>query len=182
MKLLYLHGPPASGKRTIAVELRALVGGRWFPNHVAIDFAKTVIDFGAPGFWDLVHSVRSAALDAAAQHGEPLVLHTSCYSHPQDLHVVEEFERVLAKRAGELLPVYVKCRRETLAERVVSPDRVELGKLATREALTDFLGRWNLVALPRPNCLTVDSDLLSAGDAALEIVRHFGLSPGWSQE
>jgi hypothetical protein len=143
---------------------------------VAIDFAKTVIDFGHPDFWDLVHLVRSAALDAAGKHGEPLILHTSCYSHPEDLPVVEEFERVLAKHAGELLPVYVTCRRETLDERVSRPDRVQLEKLASRESLADFIGRWNLVALPRPNCLTIDSDLLSAGDAALEIVHHFGLS------
>jgi hypothetical protein len=145
---------------------------------VAIDFAKTVLDFGGPGFWDLVHSVRSAALDAAGQHGEPLVLHTSCYSHPEDLPLVEEFERVLAKHEGALLPVFVTCRRETLEKRVSLPDRVQLGKLASRQALGDFLEKWNLIALPRPNCLIVDSDALSPADAAREIVRHFGLSTG----
>jgi hypothetical protein len=178
MNLLYLHGPPASGKRTIAEAVQTVVGGRWFPNHVAIDYAKTVLDFDGPGFWDLVHSVRLAALDAAGRHGQPLVLHTSCYSHPEDLPLVEGFERIVQNHGGELLPVFVTCRRETLDARVGLPDRMELRKLTSRERLADFLAAWNLTAVPRPNCLTIDSDLFSPEQAAEEIVRRFRLSAG----
>ena len=97
MKLLFLHGPPASGKRTVGEVIIHLTGGRLFDNHAAVDFARTVIDFDGPGFWDLVHSARMAALEKAAQHGVGLVVLTSCYSHPEDLPLVEDFERVLAR-------------------------------------------------------------------------------------
>ncbi len=61
MKLVFLHGSPAVGKLTVAKALLSMVSGRLFDNHAAIDLARTVFDFGAPGFWELVHSVRCAS-------------------------------------------------------------------------------------------------------------------------
>jgi hypothetical protein len=95
MRLLYLHGAPASGKRTVGAEVARFTGGRLFDNHAAVDFARTLIDFDGPGFWDLVHAARMVALGKAAEHGVPLVIQTSCYSHPDDLPLVEDFETVL---------------------------------------------------------------------------------------
>ena len=74
MKLVFLHGSPAVGKLTVAKALLSMVSGRLFDNHAAIDLARTVFDFGAPGFWDLVHRVRTSAIDAADAHGVSLVV------------------------------------------------------------------------------------------------------------
>ena len=57
MKLLFLHGAPAAGKLTVAKALLRIVPGRLMDNHAAIDLALTIFDFGAPGFWELVHDV-----------------------------------------------------------------------------------------------------------------------------
>jgi hypothetical protein len=176
MKLLFLHGPPASGKRTIADVIIHLTGGRLFDNHTAVDFARTVLDFDEPGFWDLVHSARMTALEKAAQHGVGLVVLTSCYSHPDDLPLVEDFERVLARHGGLLLPVFLSCSRKTLEERVGSADRVARRKVASKEGLNRCLSRWNLVPVPRANCLTVDTDTATPSDAAQTIVTHFDLA------
>ena len=80
MKLIFLHGAPATGKLTVAKALLRTVPGRLFDNHAAIDVARTVFDFGAPGFWELVHTVRCSVLDAAAQQRVPLVVMTYCYA------------------------------------------------------------------------------------------------------
>ena len=69
MKLVFLHGAPATGKLTVAKALLNVVPGRLLDNHAAIDFARNVFEFGAPGFWDLVHHVRLVALEAAAKQG-----------------------------------------------------------------------------------------------------------------
>jgi hypothetical protein len=50
MKLIFLHGSPAVGKLTVAKALLRLVQGRLVDNHAAIDLARTIFDFGAPGF------------------------------------------------------------------------------------------------------------------------------------
>lgn len=175
MKLLYLHGPPAAGKRTVAEAVVRLIGGRLFDNHAAVDFARTVLDFDGPGFWDLVHAARLVALEKAAQHGTRLVVQTSCYSHPEDLPLVEDFERVLTRHGGRLLPVFLSCSRTTLEARVGSADRVARRKVTSREGLDRCLSRWNLVPVPRANCLTIDTDAASPADAAGAIVTHFEL-------
>ena len=175
MKLLYLHGAPASGKRTVGDAVAQLTRGRLFDNHAAVDFARTVIDFNAPGFWDLVHSARLIALETAAEHRVPLVIYTSCYSHPEDLPLLEAFERVLTRHGGGLLPVFLRCSRRALEERVGAADRVERRKLTSKEGLDRSLSRWNLVPIPRPNCYTVDTEMATPSEAARDIVRHFEL-------
>ena len=112
-----------------------MVPGRLSDNHAAIDLALTVFDFGAPGFWELVHSVRCATFDAAAEHGAGLVVTTFCYAAPDDRPLYEDFEAIMQRRGGELLPVFLHCSREEAARRVGNPDRVERGKLTSAESL-----------------------------------------------
>jgi hypothetical protein len=118
------------------------------------------------------------ALDKAADHGARLVVQTSCYSHPDDLPLVEDFERVLARHGGLLLPVFLSCSRQTLEARVSGADRIARRKVTSREGLERCLSRWNLVALPRANCFTVDTDAANPDDAAAAIVAHFALPTG----
>src|ERR1700722_12885123 len=132
MKLLLLHGAPAAGKLTVAKALLGMVPGRLFDNHMAIDLALAIFDFDAPGFWELVHSVRCSGIDAAAEHGVALLVTTFCYAAPDDRPLFEG-------RGGELLPVFLHCSREEAARRVGNPDRAERRKLTSAEILTrDF--------------------------------------------
>jgi hypothetical protein len=175
MKLLFLHGSPATGKLTVAKAVLGMVPGRLFDNHAAIDFARTIFDFGAPGFWELVHTVRSDAFDAAAEHGVGLVVTTFCYAEPEDLPQYEKFEEIMRRRGGELLPVFLHCSREEAARRVGNPDRVERRKMTSTESLNRYLDDYRFSPIPRPDCLKLDTEVRSAAATAREIVRHFGL-------
>ena len=152
-----------------------MVSGRLFDNHAAIDLARTVFDFGAPGFWELVHSVRCAAIDAAAEHGVSLVVTTFCYAEPDDLTQYQEFEEIMQRRNGELLPVFLHCSREEAARRVGNPDRVERRKITSREGLFRDLDNFRFPPVPRSDCLKLDTEVMSADLNAQEIVRRFGL-------
>src|SRR5258706_7056708 len=112
MKLVFLHGSPAVGKLTVAKALLSMVSGRLFDNHATIDLALTVFDFGAPGFWELVHDVRRSALDAAAEHGVPLLVTTFCYAEPEDREQFRQIEEIVQRRGATLLPVFLHCSRE----------------------------------------------------------------------
>ena len=175
MKLLFLHGAPAAGKLTVAKALLEMVPGRLFDNHAAIDLARTLFDFGAPGFWELVHTTRYAALDAAAEHGVGLVVTTFCYAEPLDLPQFEKFEEVMRRHGGELLPVFLHCSREEATRRVGNPDRVERRKIASPSYLIKELDTYKFTAVPRPGCLTLDTGAMPAESAAREIIGHFGL-------
>src|SRR5829696_702807 len=97
MKILFLHGAPAAGKLTVAKALLQLVPGRLFDNHAAIDLARTLFEFGAPGFWELVHATRYAAFNIAAKHGVALVVTTFCYADQLDLPQFEKFEEIVRR-------------------------------------------------------------------------------------
>jgi len=104
MRLIFLHGAPATGKLTVARSILSLLPGRRLENHAAIDFAKNMFDFAAPGFWELVHAIRVSALEAAWQHGVPLVVATFCYCHPEDRPLFKQFEAIVNRSRGQCCP------------------------------------------------------------------------------
>jgi hypothetical protein len=175
MKLVFLHGAPATGKLTVAKALLGAVPGRLFDNHAAIDLARTIFDFGAPGFWELVHNVRCAALDAAAAHGVPLVVTTFCYAEPDDRPQFENFEEIMQRHGGELLPVFLHCSREEAARRVGNADRVERRKMTSPESLIKELDDYKFLPVPRPDCLMLNTEVSPAEATAREIISRFGL-------
>jgi hypothetical protein len=175
MKLLFLHGAPAAGKLTVAKALLQLVPGRLFDNHASIDLARTLFDFGAPGFWELVHATRYSALDIAAEHDLPLVVMTFCYADPHDLPQFEKFEQIVRRHGGELLPVFLHCCREEATRRVGNPDRVQRRKMTSAASLIEQFDTYDLTAVPRADCLMLDTGVRPAEATAREIIRHFGL-------
>lgn len=175
MKLVFLHGPPASGKYTIARGLEEALGVVNFHNHLTLDVAKALFEFGTPEFWDLTHRLRRVALGAKASNPGATVVFTNCYSSPHDDDNVAALEEVVVDQGGEFLPVYLQCSIEELRLRVVEATRVSMRKLRTVEGLEEFLARWNCVALDRPNCITVSTDGRGAEDCVAEIARRLAL-------
>jgi hypothetical protein len=114
MKLLFLHGAPAVGKLTVAKALLRIVPGRLMDNHAAIDLARTIFEFGAPGFWELVHDVRYSALDAAAANGVSLLVTTFCYVEPEDREQFGKFEAISSGMAAS-------CFRSSCTVRAKKP-------------------------------------------------------------
>lgn len=176
MKFIFLHGEPASGKLTVARALLRIVPGRLFDNHAAIDFARTLFDFGASGFWELVDEVRLSALQAAAQQGVPLVVATYCYSEPHDRAQFERFEAIVQNSGGQVLPVFLHCGEDELARRIGNADRAERRKITSMPGLAGFRANFNITAVPRADCISLDTASRPAEATAREIVRHFGLA------
>jgi hypothetical protein len=175
MKLIFLHGPPAAGKFTIAKELETLIGCSVFHNHLTIDAAKPFFEFGTESFWKLVRELRLSCLKAGAKDSTGTVVYTSCYDHPTDLKQFEEIEQIVVQQDSKLLPVYLKCETLELEKRVANPSRVAMGKVRSVEGLRSKLNEWNCVAVPRENCVTILTDGKSALQCAQEIVSVFEL-------
>jgi adenylylsulfate kinase-like enzyme len=172
MKLIFLHGPPASGKYTIARILHDSYGVLNFHNHLTIDVAKSLFNFGTPEFWDLTHRLRRTALAARAERGAADVVFTNCYSSPHDDPIVEALERDVISRGGEFLPVFLECSVAELRRRVVAPSRKEMRKIHSVDGLDRYMGEWNFVALDRPSTLAVTTDARSPEECAEEIAQR----------
>ena len=175
MKLIFLHGPPASGKYSIAQGLNESWNVLNFHNHLTIDVAKALFEFGTPEFWDLTHRLRRLALGAKAPDPEASVVFTNCYSSPDDDANVLALEEEVIRGGGDFLPVYLQCDVEELRRRVVDPSRASMRKLHTTKGLEDFLSRWNCVPLDRHNCVTVSTGGKGVADCVEEIARRLSL-------
>ena len=107
--LVLLHGPPASGKLTIAKELSSLIGARVFHNHLTLDVAKALLNFGAPGFWELVHDLRLQSFRAYFENGTDIAVSTWCYEDPEDLQLFLDIKSIATDLNGQVLPVFLNC-------------------------------------------------------------------------
>ncbi len=175
MRLIFLHGPPASGKYSIAQGLHESWGVLNFHNHLTLDVAKALYEFGTAEFWDLTHRLRRLALGVKASDAEANVVFTNCYSRPHDDATVLALEEEVVGRGGEFLPVYLECSEQELRRRVVEPSRAAMRKLHTTEGLEGFLARWNCVPLDRPHCITVSTDGRDVADCVDEIAQQLSL-------
>ena len=175
MEVIFLHGPPAVGKLTIAKALHARIPARLSDNHAAIDLAKTVIDFGAPGFWDLIHKLRLDLLEAAAASDTPYFLTTACY-HTGDEGIIHDWQTVMDRYGATFLPVHLVCTPQAQAQRVVQSDRTARGKLDQITGLDHYMAKNDYAPLARDNCLRLDTTSLSPSASAEHIIDHFNLT------
>jgi hypothetical protein len=175
MKLVFIHGAPAAGKLTTAKAVIDRIGGRLFDNHAAIDLARTVFDFGAPGFWELVQATRVLVLASAAEQRLPLLLMTSVYTDPADLPTFEQFEAVIQQHGGQLFPVFLQCSVDEIIQRIGNKDRAVRNKMTSEKSVCDFIDKHRIVPAPRSNCLVLNSQTTSAEENANQIICHFGL-------
>ena len=173
MKLIIIHGPPASGKLTVGTELARLTGYKLFHNHLTIDCVKPVLEFGTPGFWRAVGELRYHVIAAAARENVDMI-HTFCYEYEVD---DEHFARLIAsaeENGGEAHLVLLLCDDDERRKRIVDESRVKIGKLVDPESV----GRNNIdLTSPYPGreTLVLDTTTASAAETADRIIDHFGL-------
>ena len=67
MKLVFIYGPPAVGKLTVAEGLAALTGFRLFHNHLTVDLVTSIFERGMPSYGEMVWRIRFAILEEAAR-------------------------------------------------------------------------------------------------------------------
>lgn len=175
MRLILVHGAPATGKLTVARELSAITGVPLVDNHAAIDIARMVFGFDAPGFWDLVHDLRVTTLRGVARAGIERLITTSAYSHPDDAPLVQDYQDAIGVYGGQIDPVYLACSEEVLMARVSSPERVLRGKITTPAGLQSYLAENNIAALPHKDCLHLSTEKATPLQTAADIARHFEL-------
>ncbi len=176
MKLVFIYGPPAVGKLTVAQELAALTGLKLFHNHLTVDLALAFFDFGTKEFGRYLDHLRLEAFETAARENMPGVIFTFVYAYPLDNLFVEDVKDSAEENGGEVCFVQLTCEREELERRVLGASRQRFRKIKTVEKLQDLFKRYELFKpVPFENNLTIDTTHLAPRDAAQKIVEHFKL-------
>jgi predicted kinase len=172
--LVYIYGPPASGKLTIAGRLSELTGIPLFHNHLTVNAVRPVFAFGSPPFVEAVRKMRHAVFEAAARAGISLIFtNNSAWSGPDPRARFEEAadssRRIMESHGGRTVFVRLTAPRSALEERLANESRRAHGKLLDVARLRELLAELDPSPL-HPDDLTIDTGQLSPEESARTIM------------
>jgi AAA domain len=169
MIVIFLHGPPASGKYTVGKALSALLGVPLFHNHLAVDLARSLFEFGTPGFVKLREQVWLAAFEAAAATGQSFIF-TFAPEATVDAELIARLESVIVRHGGRIHFIELRCSEATVQDRLANESRAAFGKLMDINLYRSIkeAGGFEFPPLPSP-LLIVDSEIMSPDSAALAV-------------
>ena len=170
-RLVFLYGPPAVGKLTVAKVIADRLPFKILHNHVTIDAVTEVLPFGSEAFWGVVGRFRRDLVAAAAEEDIDLI-YTYVFAPGDEQHVAE-IVAPYEEAGGTVLFVQLLAPREVLLERVLADSRREHGKPTDPETLEQMLDEYDdFTALAAPDSLRIDLAATSATDAADRIINH----------
>jgi hypothetical protein len=171
--LIYLYGPPASGKLTVAEKLAELTGFTLFHNHVTVNAIGSVFAFGSDAYEGVVHRLRLDVLQTAAAAGMGLIFtNNSAWRGPDGrarfAAFAAEAEHALESHGGRTLFVRLYAPLDILEERLQSESRRAHKKLLDIGELRELVAGLDESPL-HPDDLCIDTSTKSADAAARAI-------------
>lgn len=174
MNLVFIYGPPAAGKLTVAKELAELTGYKLFHNHLTYDFIHGI--FGDINTDDLNHRVRLEIFKQAVASKIPGMIFTFVYGYGLDEDFIKSVISVVEPDGGHVNFVHLLCDKKVLYERVIQDSRKKFKKITDITALDEMLNKYDiLTTLPseiHPS-LVVDNTNQGAVDVAQLIKKTY---------
>jgi hypothetical protein len=171
MHVVFLHGPPASGKHTIGLVLSELTGLPLFHNHLAVDTAKSLFDFGTPGFNRIRANIWRAAFAEATKSRRSFIFTFNPEATVQP-ELIAELCDTVQTGGGTLHFVELTCSPEAVAARIGDERRKKFGKLIDRRLYAELRAAGAFVFPPLPAALLViNTEEVSPVIAAERIAR-----------
>jgi hypothetical protein len=169
MEVIFIHGPAASGKHTIASHLSRLTGLPLFHNHFAVDAALSLFEFGTQGFKNVRTAVWRTAFQEAARAGRSFIFtfHPEASVEPR---LISELVESIESHGGVIVFVELQCAPDVVLERLGNPSRAKFRKLTDPKLyrILDEQGAFAFPPLPTP-LLRIDTSELPPEAAAKQI-------------
>ena len=179
MKLVFLYGPPAVGKLTVANEIATLSRFKIFHNHLSVDLVESIFPRGTRPFVQLIWDIRFSTFAKAAEADIDGLIFTMVYGRNREALMARCVD-VVEKAGGQVCFVHLTCSPATLAQRVGNEDRKGHGKIISVDVLNDSLSdsaaQEPFSAATGWESLTIDTDTTSPVEAAQQIVTYHGLA------
>jgi cytidylate kinase len=174
MKLIFIYGPPASGKLTIAKELSDLTGYSIFHNHQTRDIVRELYPETFFENYDLVDTLCLDIFEYAAKHDTNLIF-TLVHDDPDDIIFADKAIKSIENKQGTVCFIEVTAPNDVLLSRVDNDSRKEYRKMRDKAKLERLLGAGLYGSLPYEGILKIDTGLMSADESAMLIAEHFRL-------
>lgn len=171
MKLIFLYGPPASGKLTIAEKVSELTGIRLFHNHLSRDLVKDVYGDELDQHYDLVDMIRFDVLEYCSKNDTDL-LFTYVYEGEEDDANVKKYIDIVESNGGEVIFFEIMADREALIERVGNDSRKRFKKLSDREIMRQITTDMSIYSIPFVESVKVNTSKLNADQSAQLVIKQ----------
>jgi hypothetical protein len=169
MHVVFIHGPPAVGKHTIGTILSERTGLPLFHNHLAVDAALSLFQFGSPQFNVMRAQIWLTGFREAALTGRSFIF-TFAPEATVEPSLVHDLIDSVSSAGGSVHFVELSCARSTILERLANTDRVRFRKLTDPAVFesSEREGRYAFPPLPNP-IIRLNTDEQSPAEAAEKI-------------
>lgn len=174
MNLIFIYGPPASGKLTIAKELSGLTGYSLFHNHQTRDIVHGLYPETLRENYNLVEKLRLDILKYAARHKTDIIF-TFVYDDPEDITFINKVVKTVEDEKGTVLFVETTADDKALLSRVNNDTRKEHRKLTDKNKLKVLLDSNRYASLPYASNFKIDTTHIDPTVSASLIVENFQL-------
>ena len=181
--IIYMIGIPAVGKYTVAKEIGRMTGARVVDNQLINTPVFSVLGYDGTdafpfprGAWAHIGRIHRAVLavirDFCPADASFVFTNTLDAREPLDKVWFRRIERLAKQRKAGFFPVWLTCDAEVIRRRKDTPDR--------RARLKDIdltnIARWSeeveVLRVPHPNALTVDTSRRQPRQTARLIMEH----------
>lgn len=169
MYVIFIHGPVAAGKYTIGTILSKRIQIPLYHNHLAVDLARTLFDFGTPPFTKLREDIWLASFSAAAEAKQPFIF-TFNPEATVDPPLIDRLQHIIENVGGQIHYVALQCNDDEVLNRLDNASRAKFGKLLDTNLYQEIKrqGGFDFPPLPKP-FITIDTEKMTPQQAAQAI-------------
>lgn len=172
MKLIFLYGPVAAGKLTVARALTGITGLPLFHNHLVVDAVGAVFPFGSESFVKLRERFWLETFAEAARAQRSLI-----FTFAPESTVAPDFpqrvQALIEAAGGEVCFAQLTVSDQEQERRIADPSRAGFGKLMSLDTLRELRPMFKacLAAMPAPQ-IVIDTDTAAPEAAAQQIAAR----------
>lgn len=171
MHLIFLHGAPGVGKRTVAMELSREIQFPFINFHHLAALLGPVFGYSSETFNELRDDIYKRVIEQAMSLPEDGLIVSFTYEPSVPIDQFGHYIKAAQESGGIGIFIGLTCDTENLKERVESPERGGLDKVTSFQALEERVnaGTFDLPKLPGPS-ITIDTTDDSAAETVANIL------------
>ena len=181
--ILYLIGIPAVGKYSVAREIGRLTGARVVDNQLintpvfsVVGYDGTAAFLFPPGAWKHIETIQRAVLAVIRDCSPPdesfVFTNVLDARAPGDRAWFRRVERLAKQRKAAFFPVWLTCDAAVLQRRKNTADRRARLKDIDLTTIPWYLNEFELLRVPHPNALALDTSRREPEQTARAILEH----------
>ncbi|MDQ6769108.1 MAG: shikimate kinase [Gemmatimonadota bacterium] len=174
MHCIFIYGPVASGKLTVATVLHTLSDLPVFHNHYAVDAALALFEFGSPGFIRLRELIWLSAFREAVREDRSFIFTFNPEASVPPAFI-DNAVTIVTRGGGSVSFIALTCSDTVIESRLTSSSRTKFRKLKSLEQYRHLRqsGAFTFESLPEPD-LTIATDMVTPEEAANRIYELLG--------